>query len=321
MGSVLRGSAVQQARRAIPIYLLVLGLIILTASVSPTFRTQENFTNVVAQVAPLAAVAVGQTLVLLLGGIDLSVGSVVSLATIILSFSGRNGTLSLGSALFLTLLMGAAVGLVNGLGVVRLRVPPMLMTLATMAAVKGVALYLREAPGGSVARGLTRFLNWEAGPVTMFGIILVLLYILTWVFLSLTRSGRHLYATGGDREHARRSGVQVDATTILGYVLAGVIAAIAGTLLAGRIYSGDPVIGDPFSLDSVAAAVLGGTSLLGGVGGVFGTLAGSVLLAMTNNILNLLNVFSFYQYIVKGVVLAGALVLYHVRGGGAHHAA
>lgn len=316
-----RGSVVRQARRAIPIYLLVLGLVAMTLVVSPTFRTEQNFRNVVAQVTPLAAVAVGQTLVLLLGGIDLSIGSVVSLATVILSFSGRNGSLHIGPALLLALAAGALVGFLNGLGVVRLRIPPLLMTLASMAVVKGVALYLRDAPGGSVDRAFTRFLNWHAGPVTMFGLALLMLYLAAWAFLSFTRPGRHLYATGGDREHARRSGVNVDWTTILGYTLAGLVGAIGGILLAGRIYSGDPVIGDAYSLDSVAASVLGGTSLLGGIGGVVGTLAGAVLLAMTNNILNLLNVFSFYQYIVKGLILAGALVLYHVRGRGAHRAA
>lgn len=315
-----RGSVVRQARRAIPIYLLVLALVALTLMVSPTFRTVQNFRNVVAQVTPLAAVAVGQTLVLLMGGIDLSIGSVVSLTTVILSFSGRNGAYSLGPALLLALGAGALAGLLNGLGIVRLRIPPLLMTLASSAVVKGVALYLRDAPGGSVDRGLTRFLNWNAGPVSTFGLILLVLYLAAWAFLSFTRPGRHLYATGGDMEHARRSGVNVDRTTIMGYTLAGVVGAIGGILLAGRIYSGDPVIGDPYSMDSIASAVLGGTSLLGGIGGVVGTLAGAVLLAMTNNILNLLNVFSFYQYIVKGLILAGALVLYHVRGRGAHHA-
>ncbi|MCL5677159.1 MAG: ABC transporter permease, partial [Firmicutes bacterium] len=250
----MRGSVVRQARRAVPIYLLVAALVVLTLILSPTFRTQQNFRHVVTQVTPLAAVAVGQTIVLLLGGIDLSIGSVVSLATVILSFSGRNGSLNIWAALVLALAMGALVGFINGTGVVRLRVPPLLMTLGSMAVVKGAALYLRDAPGGSVDRTFTRFMNWSAGPVTMFGVGLVLLYLAAWAFLSFTRPGRHLYATGGDREHARRSGVNVDWTAILGYTLAGLVGAIGGILLAARIYSGDPVLGDAFSLDSVAAS-------------------------------------------------------------------
>jgi ribose transport system permease protein len=309
---VIRSSVARQARRSIPVYAILIAVIAIMQAISPSFRTQDNFINVIAQVAPLAIVAVGQTIVALLGGIDLSVGSVMSLTTVIMAVYGGSGGATMVGAIALSLLAGAMVGAVNALGVVKLKIPPLIMTLSTMAIGKGIALYILPYPGGLVPMPFALFVNRSSGWFSMLGLITALIYLIFGFILSSTTFGRHLYATGGNSEAARRSGVMTDQVKAMGYVLGGLVAAFAGLVLAARIYSGDPVIGDSFSMDSVAAVVLGGTSLAGGVGGVIGTLAGSILLAIFNNVLNLLNVFSFYQYIVKGCVLLFALLFYNV---------
>ncbi len=309
----VRGSTAANLRRAIPAYVLLVLLIVVTAALSPVFTSERNVVNVVRQSAPLALVTLGQTFALILAGIDLSIGSVVSLTTVILSFTGAHGSLPFGTALAIALAAGLGVGLVNGLGVVYLRIHPLLMTLGTMAVVKGAALYIRSAPGGSVYSPFARFLNQHAGPVAYVGVLVALAYLVGWVVLSFTRLGRSLYATGNDPESARRSGLRTARTTVTGYVLASLLGTLAGIVLAARIYSGDALIGDAYTLDSVAAGIIGGASLFGGVGSVVGAFAGAVLLAIVNNILNLLNVYSYYQYIAKGLILFGALVAASVR--------
>ena len=309
----LRGSTAANLRRAIPAYVLLVLLIVITALASPTFTTERNFINIVRQTAPLALVSLGQMFALILAGIDLSIGSVVGLTTVILSFSGAHGTLPFGAAIVIALGAGITVGLINGAGVVFLRIHPLLMTLGTMAVVKGVALYIRSAPGGSIYFPFARFLNQHAGPIAYVGVLVVLAYVAVWIFLSFTRLGRSLYATGNDVESARRSGLRTMRITISGYVLASLFGTLAGIVLAARIYSGDALIGDAYTLDSVAAGIIGGASLFGGVGSAVGAFAGAILLAIINNILNLLNVYSYYQYIAKGLILFGALVAASVR--------
>ena len=316
----LRGSTAANLRRAIPAYVLLLLLIVITALVAPVFTTERNVINIVRQTAPLALVSLGQMFALILAGIDLSIGSVVSLTTVILSFTGAHGTIPFAAGIAIALAAGVSVGLINGLGVVYLRVHPLLMTLGMMAVVKGIALYIRGAPGGSIYSPFPRFLNQHVGPIAYVGILVVLTYLLVWGMLSFTRLGRALYATGNDPESARRSGLRTARTTLIGYVLASLLGTLAGVVLAARIYSGDALIGDAYTLDSVAAGIVGGASLFGGVGSAIGAFAGAVLLAIINNILNLLNVYSYYQYIAKGLILFGALVAASVRERAGHRA-
>ena len=316
----IRGSTAANLRRAIPAYVLLLLLIVITALASPVFTSERNFVNIVRQSAPLALVSLGQMFALILAGIDLSIGSVVSLTTVILSFTGAQGTLPFAIGIAIALAAGVGVGLINGMGVVFLRIHPLLMTLGTMAVVKGVALFIRGSPGGSVYAPFARFLNQHVGPVVYVGILVVAVYLAVWVMLSFTRVGRALYATGNDPESARRSGIRTTQITILGYVLASLFGTLAGIVLAARIYSGDALIGDTYSLDSVAAGIIGGASLFGGVGSVIGTFAGAILLAIINNILNLLNVYSYYQYIAKALILFGALIVASLRERGSRRA-
>jgi ribose transport system permease protein len=312
---MFQGSLIKHAKLAIPVYVILVLLLIVTSILSPTFRSIDNMTNVVSQVAPLAIVAIGQTIVLLLAGIDLSVGSIISLSTVIMALLSASGPFGLVGSILLCLLAGALIGLANGIGVVKFNIPPLIMTLSTMAIVKGIALYLLPAPGGMVSIEFMEFMTSSWGIFSTMGFIIILLYVVFFAFLTSTRTGRYIYAAGGEEGSAKKSGIPVEKVKVLGYILSGVLASVAGIVLSARIFSGDPVVGDAYSLDSIAAVVVGGTSLFGGIGGVLGTLAGAFLISMTNNVLNMLNIFAYFQYIIKGLILVLALVLFQLRRG------
>lgn len=306
-------SVAKHTRQTVPVFVILAALLAITSAVSPPFRTEVNLVNFTSQVAALALVALGQTIVILQSGIDLSVGSVMSLSTVIMAtLTGQNGWwVPLG--VVCTLFAGVVVGFLNGAGVVWFRVPPLIMTLATMALVKGIALYILPQPGGMVNVDLANFVSSSYGPVSMMGIIVLVFYVAFWFLLANTRFGRYTFAVGGysgDTDPARKSGVPVRRVQISGYMVSGVMAAVAGIVLSARIYSGDPGIGDPFALDSIVAVVIGGTSLFGGVGGIVGTFAGATLFALIGNILNMLSVPTFYQDVVEGLILVVALVSY-----------
>lgn len=310
------GSSWMQTRRSLPAYILLLALIVVTAVFSPAFRSGQNFADITTQLAPLAFVAIGQTIVILQAGIDLSIGSVVSLSTVLMALYSGNSAGSMILAVVLVCVVGVLVGLLNGVGSVYFRVPPLIMTLGTGVIVKGVALYLMPSPGGEVNTGFANALTSSFGNITVMLILTVILYFLFTLILQKTKFGRYTYAVGGDNgdvASARKAGIPVNRTQILGYVVCSLMGALGGMLLAANIYSGDPVIGDTFSLDSITAVIVGGTSLFGGVGTAVGSFAGVVLISIIGNMLNMWSVPSFYQYIVKGVILVASLLLYQLR--------
>ncbi len=311
---MFQGSFGKHTRLAIPVYIVLILLLIITAAVSASFRTVDNFINIISQFTPLAIVAIGQTLVLLLGGIDLSVGSVISSATVIMAMFSSSSPANLALSILIAVGVGILTGVINGLGIVKLNIPPLIMTLSTMSVIKGISLFLMPSPGGMVSVEFMEFVTQSWGIVSIMGLLVLILYGIFFMILTSTKTGRSIYATGGDLNSATKMGIPVLRTTILGYGLSGALAAVAGIMLAARIFSGDPIVGDTYSMDSVAAAVVGGTSLFGGIGGIVGTLAGAVLISLTNNILNMLNVFAYYQYIVKGVILVLALILFQLWG-------
>jgi len=311
--ALLVGSMRHHAAQGIPIYLVVIALAVFTGLFSEHFFTVGNIQNLAERMSPLALLALGQTIAILVGGIDLSVGAVVSLITVVLSFTGRDATLSILPALLLCLLIGLVVGVLNGMGAVYLRLDPLIASLAMSAIVQGVALIFRQSPGGSVYTPFALFLGSRIAGIPVNFLLTLLIYVLVWILLSFTRFGRSVYAVGGNQEHARQSGIDVARVKILASALVGLLASLAGILLAARIYSGDPVIGNPMTLDSVAGAIVGGTPFPGGSGGPVGTLAGAMLLTLIGNLLNMLNVAAYYQYIIKGLILAGALVFYYSR--------
>ena len=314
------GSVRRHAAQGLPIYLLLLALMVVTGVISEDFRQIGNLQNLGDRMAPLAVLALAQTLAILVGGIDLSVGAMVSVATVILSFTGKDPTLGLWPAIALVLVIGLVLGAANGLGIVALHLDPLIMTLASSAVLQGVALFLRPQPGGLIDLPFARALGERPLGIPVGFILTLVIFAAVWVFLSYTRAGRAMYAVGGNLEAARQSGIGVNRTRILAYTLTGLLAAIAGILLAARIYGGNPVVGNSMTLDSIAAAIVGGTPFPGGSGGPVGTFGGAALLGIIGNVLNMVEASPYYQYIVKGLILAGALVFFYYRRRETSHA-
>ncbi|HEX8916971.1 MAG TPA: ABC transporter permease, partial [Chloroflexota bacterium] len=277
--------------------------------ISEPFRSSINVGNLLAVMAPLIIVACGQCMVVLLGGIDLSVGSVMSLATVVAaSYTTFGGSFGVNVAIVLGI--GLAIGLVNGAGVI-LGINPLIMTLSTLALAKGAALLILSSPGGALASTMNDLLNFGIGLIPLFFFILaVVVAAVSWFVLSATAIGRSIYATGGSPPNAAKSGIRWQQTTILVYAVSGLLAAVAGLALLGRIYTGDPLSGDPYALDSITAVVLGGVALTGGRGSLLGAVAGAMLLSLIDNLFNIFNIFSYYQYVAKGLILIVALLLY-----------
>jgi ribose transport system permease protein len=308
----VEGSVRKQIKRALPAYCILLILVLAASVLSERFRTVNNFGNIFLQASPLAIAAIGQGIVLISGGIDMSVGSVVSLSTVIMATLST--VIGAVPALFVALAAGLVAGGLNGLGSSKLRSPPLITTLSVSAIFRGVSLLIMNRPGGRISPTLL-FLTNTIGPVSVSGIAAIMLYILIFLGMHYSRTGRHLYAVGGNRLHALQSGIPADKLTVMSYMASGFFSAVAGFMLAVRIYSGDPIIGDSYSMDSVAASVVGGILLSGGIGSIVGAFAGAMLLSMINNVLNMLKVFAYYQYIIKSLILILALLVFQLRRG------
>jgi ribose transport system permease protein len=291
---------------------LALLFVLLSVTKPDAFLTAANLMNVLRQNSFTTILAAGMTLAILTAGIDLSVGSVVAL-TGVLCADVLVRTESVVAAVAAGLAVGAGVGAMNGLLVTRVRIPPFLVTLATMLVVRGLALKHTGARTialpGSVAG---RFTALSDGLVPVGVMLLVL--AAAWFVLVWTPFGRHVYAVGGNVEAARLAGIRVPRVLLGVYVLCGLLAGLAGVMVASRIGSGYPNAGEGMELDAVAAVVVGGTSLFGGRGSVWGTLAGAFFIGMLNNGLNLHGVQHYDQMVVKGVVLLAATSLDLWRG-------
>jgi ribose transport system permease protein len=282
---------------------LVLECLILALS-TDAFFTAGNLSNVLRQNAFTAIIAAGMTFVILTGGIDLSVGSVVALAGVVCA-----DLLAHGSPLVLGVVVGvavgAAVGVVNALGVTALRIPPFVVTLATMLVVRGAAYKYTDA---RTITGLPQsFAALSGNAVT--ALLMLVVFILSWGALMRTPFGRHVYATGGNVDAAWLSGVRVTRVQFTVYALSGIASGLAGVLVASRLAAGYPRAGELYELDAIAAVVVGGTSLFGGRGSIWGTLAGAFFIGVLNNGLNLFRVSPYDQMIVKGAVLLAAASL------------
>jgi ribose transport system ATP-binding protein len=305
----------QQAkkRRSLPqtamAFFVLIGLILITSIFSPSFRTVRNFSNLIEQTLPLGIAALGQTFVIMTAGIDLSAGSAISFVVAILSYV-MAGTLGVTGSIVLVFFVGVAVGLINGLAVTKLRLSPLIVTLAMLSILQGLALQLRPAPGGQVPDAFMDALTGQLGPVAMPLVLWVIFATLGIYLLQFTRFGAHLYAVGGQERCAYLSGVNTDRVKIGAYVVSGISAAAAGIYLAARIGSGDPLVGQAYTLDSITAVVVGGTSLYGGRGSAVNTIVGAFIVGLLSNALNQLGVTSFYQYIFKGILLILAVFIY-----------
>jgi ribose transport system permease protein len=274
------------------------------AFATDAFFTESNLANVVRQNAFTAILAAGMSLVILTGGIDLSVGSVVGLSGVLSADALVRGA-ALPAGVAVGLLVGLAVGAINGVAVTKLRVPPFIVSLAMMLLVRGAAYKYTNA---RTISGLPpSFAALSQGAVA--AAIMVAVFAFTWVLLMRTPFGRHVYATGGNAEAAWLAGIRVHRVLLAVYALCGLCAGLAGVLVASRLNAGYPKAGEFYELDAVTAVVVGGTSLFGGRGSIWGTLAGAFFIGILNNGLNLFHVETYDQLMVKGVVLLAAASL------------
>ena len=284
---------------------------------SGSFVTRQNIFNVLRQISTNLFLACGMTMVIILGGIDLSVGSIIALSGCISAGCVARYNLPLPIALLMGLLVGLLVGMFNGAVISKTTIPAFIVTLATMNIAKGLAYVYT---GGSPVRVVTK--EWQflgAGYVGIFPtpvVILVIVLIITAIIMNKTKMGRHMYAVGGNQQAAEFSGIKVEKVKFFVHAFSGLMAGLAGIVLASRMYSGQPTAGDGAEMDAIAAVVVGGTSMAGGSGKIGGTIIGGLIIGVLNNGLNLLNVNSFWQYVVKGVVILLAVFLDYFRNKG-----
>jgi ribose transport system permease protein len=291
----------------IALLVLAAGLAVL----SPDFLTVGNLLDVTRQVSINAVISFGMTLVILLGGIDLSVGSILAVSSLVVALLMRGGE-SAALATAVGILCGALMGAANGLLVTKGRVAPFIATLGTMTLLRGLALVLCQgSPISGFPSGFFAALGggYLARMIPLPVVWMLVLFAILWFVLDRTVFGRHVYATGGNAEAASLSGVNVDRVQILVYTLSGFTAAVAGIILTSRLDSAQPTAGEGYELDAITAVVLGGTSLAGGRGWIFGTLLGALLIGVLNNGLNLVGVSAFYQQVIKGSVILLAVLL------------
>ena len=284
-------------------------LIVVTAVTSDAFFTERNMVNVARQMVTMGLLSIGMFVVIRSGGIDLSVGSTVAFAGLLAA--GLQATMPVGVAILIALSVGVVIGLINGVLIAYLRLQPFIVTLAMMGTVRGALFVYSETPTYATS---TFFLK-TLGAGKIFGVVPVPFAIfvacipLVWIFMNHTRSGRSIMAIGMNPETVRLAGVNVRAKITLAYVICGFFAALAGVLLAARLGISQPSVGVAYELDAIAAVVIGGGILGGGGGTVGGMFGGVVALAVIDNVLNLFNVQSYYQQIVKGLIILVAVLV------------
>ncbi len=297
-------------------YGIFLGFIIILIALSvlsPAFLSPRNLLNIVRQTSIHGIMAVGMTFVILTAGIDLSVGSMLALTGVLCA-----GFEHAGWPIFLivlaTLFIGAVIGGLNGLIITKGKVTPFVVTLGMMSIARGLALiYAKGYPISGFGKDF-RFIG--AGYILKIPspiLIYLLTIIIAAVILSQTRLGRYTYAIGGNEETVRLSGINSDVYKSIAYVFSGLTAALGAIVLTARLNAGEPIAGTGYELDVIASVVIGGTSLMGGRGGIWGTLLGALLIGTINNGMNLLGISSYFQLVVKGLIIVGAVLLDRLR--------
>jgi ribose transport system permease protein len=286
------------------------------------FLTGPNLINVVRQISYTGITAVGATMVLLIGGLDLSVGSLLAFVGVVAAKVIIEAGLPPGIGLLAGLAAGALAGALNGFIITKLRIPALITTLGTLTIIRGIGFTLT---GGLPVFGFPkqRFLGFDEGvqaigkgyvlgiPVPV--IIMIIVFVLGWIFLYRTYFGRYIYAIGGNAETARLSGIKVERIQFMVYTLAGVLTAIAGLIVMGRVNSGQPSIGSGFELEVITAVVLGGISIAGGAGNLLGAILGVLIMGVLSNGMIILNVSEYDQMVVRGLVLLIAVGVDRLR--------
>jgi ribose transport system permease protein len=307
-------SAGQIARRGLAAWIIV-GLLVLGLTVAEPegFWSSANIATVLTGTVVLGLVALGQHLVVLTGGIDLSVGSAATLAGLVTAVLIDGYPIRVLPVLLLVLLMGAAIGLGHGLFVTRAGVAPFVVTLATFYLLQGIAFMVSTTPTGQVTSDLESFALERVGPFPLSLTALVAAVALVAFVLGSTPFGRHLYAVGGDAAAARANGVPVARTLTWAYLACGMLAAAAGIMLAARATIGSPTAGQGLELSAITVVVVGGTTLLGGRGTLVGTLGGVALFALIDNSFTVLQVEATLNDLIRGVVILAAAAIFVSR--------
>lgn len=304
-----RKLAVMQFIKKYNLLFILLIFIGIGAMLSPKFLTVQNFLNLLQQSAVVGIISIGMTFVIIVAGIDLSVGSVLALAGMVFAVMVTS-EMNLFLAILLSVLIGAVLGLINGVVSTKLKVPAFIATLAMMVAARGMALLMTDGKPIANLPSSIRILGgnvFERIPVS--GLLWIALTLIAIFVLRYTTFGRKLYAIGGNPQSAHLSGIEVNRYITAAFIICGALSALAGVILASWLTVGQPTAGRGIELDAIAAVVLGGTSLFGGIGGVGGTFIGVLLLSIITNIFNLLGLSSYFQQIFMGLIIVLALVL------------
>jgi ribose/xylose/arabinose/galactoside ABC-type transport system permease subunit len=297
--------------------LILVGILVLVMAVStaltPRFLSYVNMINVLMQVAMIMLTGSAAVLLMIAGAFDLSVGMVLALTGVMYAFMSKNG-IPTPLALVLSILIGSGFGLLNGALVVGLKITPVIATLGTMYVAQGLAFIVAWIDGGAnVTTGLPRdfevFGRTMVGPIPLFLLIVFALILLFYFLFAKTNLRKYAFAIGGNQTAARLSGLKVGGVVLVLYVLVGTLTGFAGMTLASRMGSGSPKVGTGFEFDVIVAIVLGGTSIYGGEGSFLGMILGALIIGFVGNTLNLLNVMFFYQTVLKGLILVGAVLL------------
>lgn len=313
---------------------VLFAFIILAAILSNNFFTGSNISNVLRQITANGIIALGMTFAIMTGGIDISVGSTVGFASLMFTSCFQPNDLQspfnrivaaisrilpddkvfcIVIAGLFTLLLCAVIGLINGIGIAKLGLPEFIMTMSTLTVVKGITLVLCDGRSVYLERSYGDRIGW-LGSGRLLGIpvpviVLVILFGISILVLNKTTYGRYVRAIGANGEAARLAGINVVKYRASVYVITAVMSGLAGIVISCRTLSGEPLLGDGYELDAIAGTVIGGTALTGGVGNTIGTIFGVLIIGVLNNMLNLLNVSSYFQYIVKGVIIFIAVLI------------
>lgn len=294
---------------------LLVGIFVISSFLSPAFLTRSNLINILRQVSIYALIAFPITCLIICGMTDLSAGSLCALAGVggvhlyVSIIESVDPTLAFVLAVLYALLIGFVGGAINGFVITKLRVPAFMATLATMEAYRGMALLYT---GGNIIYGIGDISYFGQGMIGWLPVSVIITFVLFLVFLVVLKKtvyGRSLYAIGGNEEAARASGINVEMTRLKAFIIEGVMCGFAGIVLMGRLNSGQPTAADGYEFDAIIGAILGGTSFSGGVGTIFGSLVGIIVVGTINNILQLCGVQSYIHQIFKGVIIITAVAI------------
>ena len=288
---------------------VLVGIILLFTFLTPNFMSTNNVVNILRQASINIVLAVGVTLVILTGGIDLSVGSILATTAVIGVMTSLNPSLQWGTVLF-PILAGLLMGLINGALVAYVKLPPFIATLGSMTTIRGLSYLIPD--GTTIINNNLNFAwigNNYLGPIPWLVIIALCVVVLTWFLLRKTILGVRIYAVGGNEQAARLTGIKVGFVLMFVYGMSGLLCGLGGVMTASRLYSASGLLGNGYELDAIAAVILGGTSVVGGIGSVLGTLFGALIMAVLNNGLTLMNVSFFWQMVIRGIVIILAVTI------------